>query len=177
MSKGAQILAAERLLGRFEAFSIGDKHEVRGEHATVEPVDFSASPYAADHANVVPDDFRLDVRDEEFLQTECFVVRRSHRTPPALFLSPKRQSCVGNKTQRKLNLFACTPENYSLRSCSEREQFARLSAYAHQQSIADSFSTPARLSPAGCAPAAALPAPMSQVAAGATNHTGAACLS
>jgi hypothetical protein len=111
------------------------------------------------------------------LQSECVAVRNSHRTPPALFLSPKRQSCVGNKTQRKLNLFACTPENYSLRSCSEREQFARLSAYAHQQSIADSFSTPARLSPAGCAPAAALPAPMSQVAAGATNHTGAACLS
>ena len=111
MSKGAQILAAERLLGRFEAFSIGDKHEVRGEHATVEPVDFSASPYAADHANVVPDDFRLDVRDEEFLQTECFVVRRSHRTPPALFLSPERQSCVGILTERKLNLAAHTPKD------------------------------------------------------------------
>lgn len=49
------------------------------------------------------------------LREQYFVL---HCMTPGFFLSSERSSCVHYMTLRKLNLCACTPENYSLLSCS-----------------------------------------------------------
>jgi len=118
MSDGAvdQLLEVERLFGGVDALLAAYHQKVGAHHATVEPVDLTATANAADDSDIRSVDLRDDFADEVFRQSisigragRLFVHSHSRRLPRKSHLC---SYCVHNLTGRKRKHAHQYPYNY-----------------------------------------------------------------
>lgn len=180
MTSAHQLQAGSRR--DFLAFARFGNDIARRHDRDVRPDGMAKHVVATKHVDLVANSFFDDFR--RFVDGQSVGIDRigthSHCLTPGTSLSPLRSSCVGNKTQRKLNLVACAPAKYSLHSCSHFETSSTRSdeLQLKRVNITDKLSLISNLqfvqaTPHECAPTVEM-SPHLPAAVGAVNLKGAA---